>query len=143
MNCKKLHKHLIFYLEGELPAREMKQVKLHLAECSDCANFAAEMQKMLGVIETDRERKINPYFYTRIKARLNSQPARREASFNPVFIRIMQPAILSVLLIAGIYTGIKIGQPVRTQNENSFATTEIVPYLNEMQSEAIESFLME
>jgi hypothetical protein len=56
----------------------------------------------------------------------------------------LQPAFFSLLLLAGVYTGIKIGQPATTETDhNIFAETELVPFLNEMEAEPIETFLME
>jgi hypothetical protein len=40
--------------------------------------------------------------------------------------------------------GIRIGQPTTYQFENPvYANTELIPFLNEMDAEPIESFLME
>lgn len=145
MNCKTLHTKIIFFLEGELPASEMEEVKIHLKSCSDCAVFANEMRKTLAVIENEKTPQLNPFFYTRVKARLENQAENVVATRQtPVLVRILQPALFSLLLLAGIYTGIKIGQPAKVNsNIPVFAENEMVPYFNEMETEAIENFLME
>jgi hypothetical protein len=145
MNCKTLHTKIIFFLEGSLPAWEMEEIKIHLENCSDCAVFANEMKKTLAVIENEKTPQLNPFFYTRVKTRLENQTenvvATRQTS---VLVRILQPALFSLLLIAGIYSGIKIGQPAKVNsNIPVFAENEVVPYFNEMETEAIENFLME
>ena len=143
MQCKKLHKKLIFFLEGDLPGHEMKQVKQHLAECDECAAFASEMSKTLTVLQEEKLPEMNPFFYTRVKTRLESQ-AEKPAQFirNPYVARVLQPAFFSLLLLAGIYTGFKIGQS--TDNGASyFQQEQVIPYLNEMEAEPIEAFLME
>jgi len=143
MQCKKLHKKLIFFLEGDLPGHEMKQVKQHLAECDECAAFASEMSKTLTVLQEEKLPEVNPFFYTRVKTRLESQ-AEKPAQFirNPFVARVLQPAFFSLLLLAGIYTGFKIGQS--TDNGASyFQQEQVIPYLNEMEAEPIEAFLME
>ncbi len=145
MNCNTLHTKMIFFLEGELPEREMEEIKIHLESCTDCAAFAEEMKKTLAVLETDKTPQLNPFFYTRVKARLEKQAEDKIVTHRtPVFARILQPAIFSVLLLAGIYTGIKIGQPAKINSDQSVYTeNEMIPYLNEMEAEAIENFLME
>ena len=145
MKCKTLHTKIIFFLEGELPAAEMEQIKIHLLECSECAAFAEEMKKTLAIINNEKTPHLNPFFYTRVKARLENQTeqvvATRQA---PVLVRILQPALFSLLLLAGVYAGIKIGQPVKMNpNVPVFAENEVVPYFNEMEAESIENFLME
>ena len=145
MKCKTLHNKLIFFLEGELPEKEMELVKKHLSECSTCASFAEEMKQTLGILETEKSPAVNPFFYTRLKAKLENQESEQKQVFwNQGLIRILQPAIFSMLLLIGIYAGIKIGQPASTkQYTATIMQNEEILYLNEMEVELIESFLME
>jgi predicted anti-sigma-YlaC factor YlaD len=145
MNCKTLHTKIIFFNEGSLPSWEMEEIKIHLENCSDCVAFANEMKKTFAVIENEKIPQLNPFFYTRVKARLENQAENVAlARQTPVLVRILQPAMFSLLLLAGIYTGIKIGQPAKVNtNIPVFAENEVVPYFNEMETEAIENFLME
>lgn len=145
MKCKTLHKKLIFFLEGDLSEKEAREIKLHLNECAGCAAFAEDMKKTLGIIQAEKSPEVNPFFYTRLKARMESEEVQEKQQIGfPVWERILQPALFSLLLLAGVYTGIKIGQPATTETDhNIFAETELVPFLNEMEAEPIETFLME
>lgn len=145
MNCKDLHKKIIFYLEGELSEKEMEETKLHLAECNECAVFAAEMEKTFLVLEAEKSPTVNPFFYTRLKAKMeNRASAQYELQLRPMLVRVLQPAFFSVLLIVGIYTGIKIGNPTTSKTDSAiYVEQETIPYLNEMETETIEGFLME
>ena len=145
MKCKTLHTKIIFFIDGELPAAEMEQMKIHLSECSECAAFTGEMKKTLAVIENEKTPQLNPFFYTRVKARLEKQAENLTATRQtPALVRILQPALFSLLLMVGIYTGVKIGQPAKVNSDiPAFAENEVVPYFNEMETEAIENFLME
>lgn len=145
MKCNTLHTKIIFFTEGELSAAEMEQMKIHLSGCSDCAAFANEITKTLAVIENEKTPQLTPFFYTRVKARLENQTENVVATRQtPVLVRILQPALFSLLLISGIYAGVKIGQPAKVNSHIPvFAEIEVVPYFNEMESEAIENFLME
>ena len=145
MNCNTLHTKLIFFLEGELPGWEMEEVKIHFERCPDCVAFAEEMKKTLAIIGNEKTPQLNPFFYTRVKARLENQAENVAVTRQtPVLVRILQPAMFSLLLLAGIYTGIKIGQPAKVNSDIPvFAENEVVPYFNEMETEAIENFLME
>lgn len=145
MNCNTLHTRIIFFTEGSLPQNEMEEIRSHLEKCPDCAAFAEEMKKTLIILQNDKLQKVNPFFYTRVKARLENQAAEKVAvQQSPVFVRILQSAFFSLLLVAGIYTGIKIGQPEKIHTNSSVYTEdEMIPYLNEMETETIENFLME
>ena len=145
MKCKTLHNKLIFFLEGELPEKEMEIVKNHLSECSTCASFTEEMRQTLGILEAEKSPAVNPFFYTRLKAKLENQESEQKQVFwNQSLIRVLQPAIFSMLLLIGIYAGVKIGQPASTkQYTATIMQNEEILYLNEMEVELIESFLME
>jgi anti-sigma factor RsiW len=145
MKCKTLHKNLIFFLEGELSSSEMEQMKIHLSECTDCAAFAEDIKKTLGILKTEKSPAVNPFFYTRLKAKLENQEEKaKEVFWQPAMLRVLQPVVFSILLIAGIYSGIKIGQPAQLKMYNTtMLDQEIIPYLNEMEVESIEAFLME
>lgn len=145
MKCSTLHKNIIFFLEGELPAKEMEQMQTHLATCPNCKAFAEDLKKTLGIITEEKSPRVNPFFYTRLKARMESESEKETVSFwQPVLVKVVQPAFFTILLLAGIYGGFKIATPVQTNMASTvYADNEIIPYLNEMQSEPLEDFLME
>jgi len=145
MKCKRIHKKLIFFLDNELPVEKMEQIRLHLDECDDCKQFLNEMKATFGVFEEQQKPEINPFFYTRLKAKLDNQTDKeKDFARSSVFTRILQPALFSTLLVIGIYSGLKIGQIQHSNNlDNTVAEQELIPFLNEMGTESIETFLME
>ena len=144
MKCKSYHKNLIFFLEGELPEREMKIVKEHLEVCPDCKAFAHELKKTLGIIGIEKNPEVNPFFYTRLQAKLENRASREKSLFwQPRVVKVVQPAFFAVLLLIGIYSGFKMGKPYESSTLQMYSGQEVVPYLNEMNAEPIEAFLME
>ncbi|WP_321997771.1 zf-HC2 domain-containing protein [Draconibacterium orientale] len=143
MKCKNVHSKLIFFLEKELPVSEMKQVQQHLDECSECALFAAEMKNTLSILDSDKVTDENPFFFTRVKARLEKQEEEQPVS-RPVLVRILQPVAFSIILLLGIYGGFKLGKtPNATVADSQLSEQEMVPFWNELETEPIETFLME
>ncbi len=143
MKCNTVHKKLIFFLEKELPVLEMEQVQKHLNECSDCALFAEEMKNTLSILETDKVTDENPFFFTRVNARLEKQAGEQPVA-RPVLVRVLQPVAFSIILLLGIYGGFKLGETPKVEFAQSTLTEEeMVPYWNEMDAEPIEAFLME
>ena len=145
MKCKTIHKNLIFFLEGELPEKTTEQINTHLSECGECAAFAEDLKKTMGIIEKEKTTNINPFFYTRLKSKLESQEIPGSVPFwQPVLVKVIQPVFFSLLLVAGVYAGFRIGTPPSGNLVSAdYTTHEVLPYLNEMQSEPIEGFLME
>lgn len=143
MKCKTIHSKLIFFLEKDLAPAEMQAVQAHLDSCTDCALFAEEMKKTLSIFETDKVNEINPFFYTRVKAKLENQSLPKLTA-RPVVVRILQPVVFSIILLLGIYGGIKLGATGSTTTaKNMIGQEELIPYWNELDGEPIESFLME
>jgi len=140
MKCKTVHKKLIFFLEKELSGAEMKVVQEHLDSCSDCRLFAEEMRKTLSILETEKTPEINPFFYTRVKAKL--EKAETLAGRRPVLIRVLQPVAFSIILLLGIYGGIKFGASSAGTGKSYVAEQEVIPFVNDMDVEPIEIFLL-
>jgi len=144
MECKTIHKKLIFYLDGELPSQEMEEIKTHLSECRDCALFAEELKKMQEILTAEKSIEPNPFFYTRLKTKMEAaELANQTQTWQAVWVKFLQPALFSILLLAGVYFGSKIGKPEPLNVAVAAYSEENIPYLNEMDSEPIESFLME
>ncbi len=145
MKCKTIHKKLIFFVEGDLPEHQMQEIKAHLSRCTECAAFAEEMKKTLSVVQLDTPPQVTPFFYTRLKARMEGQEEKQvqDGGFS-IRERVMQPALFAILLLTGVFTGIKIGSnAVADKPSADYSQAEVVPYLNEMKAEPLESFLME
>ena len=88
----------------------------------------------MGVTEPD------PFFYTRVKARIDNQ--KESWSVHSGWVRILQPVVLSLLLMVAIYTGIQIGYLEASVKSESYAMENLDPLLNELGSEPFETFLM-
>lgn len=143
MKCKAIHNKIIFFVEKELPVSEMKQIREHINNCPNCALFAKDLQKTLRILDSEKVVEENPFFYTRVKVRLENQEKEVVAK-RPILARILQPVAFSIILLFGVYGGIKLGQPYNAQlSESSLSENQIIPYLNEMDAEPIETFLME
>lgn len=145
MKCKTIHKKLIFFLEGDLPEEQMQEVKAHLSRCAECAAFAEDMKKTLAVVQLEIPDQVSPFFYTRVKARMEGEKENEiKMGGLSVWEKILQPALFVILLLTGIYTGVKIGSNAGSQRQAAkYTQIEVVPYLNEMEAEPLETFLMQ
>jgi len=144
MKCQVIHKKLIFFLEDELSGKEMQAIREHLDSCPDCALFAEDMRETLSILDSEKNPEINPFFYTRVKAKLVNQDEKESQMMRrPVLVRVLQPLAFSILLLVGVYAGIKFGAQSAKPGISYTAEQEIIPYLNEMDVEPIEIFLLD
>lgn len=139
MKTKCIHKDLIFYLDNELSVEKKTAVEKHLEECADCRSFLAFLKDGMLIIDNEKNPEVTPFFYTRLSARLDENLKNQTQS---QWIRLAQPAFFSLVLLAGIYGGMKLGGNASTQKENP-QTTSSVQILNDFAAEPIESFLLD
>ena len=145
MNCKSIHSKLIFFIEGDLPDNDLKIVSEHLLHCQDCMAYADSLRKTLEVIEMEKQYDLSFYFYTRLKLKLEKQlEPSLELPDGAWWERILQPALFAILLLAGMYVGFLSGRMGGdTSRYSANQITEIIPFLNELEIEPIETFLIE
>jgi anti-sigma factor RsiW len=136
-NC--IHNDLIFYLDNELSVEKRTAVEKHLEECADCRSFLAFLHDGMQIIKKEKNPEVTPFFYTRLSARLDEKSERQTQS---QWVRLAQPAFFSLVLLAGIYGGLKLGSNVTSSKINQQATSS-VQMLNDFAAEPIESFLLD
>lgn len=137
MKHKEIQQKLIFYLEQSLPDQELQEIELHLKACETCRFYFDELQKDLSLLEADRQQEASPYFYSRLKARMEKQvkplPWRR---------RVLQPAILSLVLIFSAILGLEIGSELTKPSGEQQQVEQVLLPFDGMQEEPIEQFLL-
>lgn len=139
MKCRNIQKELIFYLDRELPEERMKSIARHLEECQECCGYLDELKKDLEIIDAERNPEVSPYFFTRLSARLDEQP---EAQNRNVWARVVQPAFFSLLLIAAVYGGFRLGYQASAPVVQH-PDAKVLPFVDDFADEPIESFLLD
>jgi len=139
MKTKCIHNDLIFYLDNDLSVEKRTPVEKHLEECADCRNFLAFLQEGLQIIEKEKNPEVSPFFYTRLSSRLEE---KLEHQTQNQWVRLAQPAFFSLLLVIGIYGGLKLGSNASSPEVNQHAHSSI-QMLNDFAAEPIESFLLD
>ena len=110
MNCMEINKKLIFYIEEDLSSEKKKYVKEHLQKCYKCKHLYNEMYKTLDTIKDKNKVEINPFFYTRLK---NKMEDTNKSSFKTVYIpslvKILQTSVAVFLIAFGVFLGMMMG----------------------------------
>lgn len=139
MKTKCIHNDLIFYLDNELSVEKRTAVEKHLEQCAECRSFLAFLQDGMQIIEKEKNQEVSPFFYTRLSARLEEKQVYPTQS---QWVRLAQPAFFSLVLLAGIYGGLKLGSNASSPKANQ-QTPSSVQILNDFAAEPIESFLLD
>lgn len=139
MNCRKCHQKMIPYVEGSLKGEELTSVEAHLAECPRCLGFARYLQKALALAGREMDMEPSPWFYTRVKARLQKEG---ESGNVKIRERILQPAFFSLLLLLAVFSGIQLGKITTPRMTEYETAAQYIPWMNEIDGEPMETFLM-
>ena len=120
MSHTEIQQQLLLYLDGELPDKDMHQIREHLSACADCAQRRDELAAIWRSEGRLDKEKPSPFLWTRLQARIN------EYQQTPAFVwhlkRTMQRIPLrpfpALAVIAAIVVGIYIGTPQESQRND-------------------------
>jgi len=139
MKCSKVHRELIFYLDGELSQEKTGTISRHLGECAGCRGFLELLKEQMQLIENEKRPEVSPYFFTRVSARLDED--RQSTSVPATRKGWLQPALFTVLLLAGMAGGILLGNQASVPVSTPPVYQDLL-LMNDFEAEPIESFLL-
>ncbi len=130
-NCKLLHENVFAYVENELPHALTKQLDAHVNNCAECAALVAEFKSVMVLMEEQKAIEPKPFAETRIMQGIQSRLENKQKS--SAITRILQPAFMSMGIIAAIAIGFLIG--------SDYANTNMQYSQNEEMTETVRSDL--
>lgn len=130
--CEKKYSYFD-YLEGTLNSSEREALERHLADCIRCRENLFLVQQLLSKIQKDKTLTASPYTLSKILGKIE-QNRLAETRF-----RKWQPAIIGMVSVVAIVTGILIGNYFykNTAQYSSYLN------LNETHQEIIELSLLD
>lgn len=119
MNCNTTEKNLIFFLENKLDPTVSGQLSDHLKDCAHCTQQYHRLQQVMLQIPEMKQSNPNPFLFTRIEQKISNNAQEQQQPI-PVFARIFNPLIVSVLMIATAFVGLYLfTQTPATSNAKS------------------------
>ncbi|MDZ7738865.1 MAG: zf-HC2 domain-containing protein [Bacteroidales bacterium] len=138
MDCSKIHKDLIFFIEGSLDEEKRKAVDEHLLICEDCSAFADMLKASLDVISQEKKVEEDKTFADRV-----IEGMKKEEAKTITLTGILRYAAAAAIIILGVFSGINIAKVTTVPGENKVSEfSDEVYYLNDMYQEPIESFFL-
>lgn len=125
MDCKDFQKSLFAGEESELPSAARKEMEGHVHGCESCSRLLAGYRAFEDAIEAEKALEIVPFAATRILQRLENQKGRKPLPVS----RLLQPAIITFLLVAALLTGYLVGNHGTTRKSQSIPATDQVEML--------------
>jgi len=73
MKCKDFQNKIIFFIDGELDKESSIKFESHIKSCNECRQLFEKVNSSYSHINEDRIAEINPFFYSRIAAAIESE----------------------------------------------------------------------
>lgn len=108
MDCHHFRDQILALSEKELPSAVMAEMHLHAAGCAECGLLYSEFKQIAVLIEQERNIEPRPFAETRLMEKINSRLDQQKA-MPFIWLLRLQPAVISLLVIAAIAMGIVLG----------------------------------
>ena len=119
MNCEKISKSLVSYLDGRASERERASVEEHLKACAECRERAEEFRRLWSVMAEVPATEPSFGFDARLQQRIASEPRRKWWAWMAPSPRLAA----SVALLVGLAVFVSL-RPRHVQPVNTQATSE-------------------
>jgi anti-sigma factor RsiW len=126
MDCKKVERFLLRFLDNRLEPEEKRLLQAHLNTCAACQAKDREYRKILGLVRPQTVPEPLPYFKERVLAKLEAKAAPAPAFLGVKWAHRAVAFSLAVFLLFGV--GILLFQP---QEPRELSQTERFLLLNE------------
>lgn len=110
MECRTVRKKLSVYQDRELDQQEQEQVRSHLRNCQACREQHGELEGLWQILGKIEEIQPDPGFYRQLIRKIN-EPRKQGLlpSLQHLLLLLRAPAIVSLLLAAGLMAGSYLG----------------------------------
>lgn len=127
MDCKIIADNILFYIDKELDTEFSKQFEEHLNNCAECKLLYQKIEGSYSKIELVKDLKPNPFFYTRLIAKLEKTKEKRGMQ---IFVNALKPLAVAASIGLGIIIGNgELDLLAEPESEMEIASDEFVPVL--------------
>jgi anti-sigma factor RsiW len=123
MDCQDFQKSLFVVDDREISLETRIAMESHLNGCEACSHLLAGFRAFEEEIEAEKNREVAPFAATRIIQKLENERGKRHKSFN----HILQPAVITFLLVAALLTGFLVG------NHGTTRQAQTIPYTSQVE----------
>ena len=114
MNCGKMEKSLIAYLDSKASPAERREIEAHLAQCAGCRMQVAELRQLWGVLDELPVVMPSASFDAAVRARAAQEP-RRVSLWSWLVPTPRMAFAVTALMVASVW--LSSFQPVRQQRK--------------------------
>lgn len=128
MHCNDFRRNTLHHLDRSLHSDADAAYHLHLAECPACQTYLHRMEQLWSVIEHDRITETDPFFFTRLQAKIEMQQQNEKSGWT----LSMKPLALAFGVVIPLIAGVWLGYSVVQKQQQAIADSAIILDLNNM-----------
>lgn len=133
MNCQEVKTNMLAYLEGMLASDLTGRVRDHIESCPSCKAFHVFMQGIEHNIQEEKDLRVNPFLYTRIRERINSNRELAAHELQPSLLR--RPAYYLVIVVFAVSLGLFAGKQLGNMLSKPSAAVPMVSASEQLKQE--------
>ncbi|MCK9612444.1 MAG: hypothetical protein PHR81_04220 [Bacteroidales bacterium] len=115
MDCKNFGKNILNYFYQDTDTALHQEMQEHLAQCSTCKVIYQKLTSVLSTVPSDEELMPDEFFQQRLIAKINN--LKSEVSAGRILSGVLRPVFSAILILAGIFIGIKISDHLFDNND--------------------------
>jgi len=105
MKCQTFKKQLSAFQDGALSHEKIGAMRSHLRSCDQCRKLYRESEAILNMLTMLPEPEPQPFFYTRLKGRMEQIPDTERHWIQKAFLPAMTTAMLTLGIVLGSMAG--------------------------------------
>ena len=109
-DCLFVRNNLFNHQEKLLSGNDLKEFEDHLLQCRECSLIASDFQSVTSLIDHKKSVEVNDFFQTRTLQRIASELEQVRNTPGAGLQSILQPIMISFLLLAAVVIGLSIGK---------------------------------
>ncbi|MEA3445093.1 MAG: zf-HC2 domain-containing protein [Bacteroidota bacterium] len=139
--CETIQNDFIPYLEKSLATESVERIEEHLANCSECAGFMAELQLSFRSIADEKYVEEPASFLEGIENKIANQQSQNKKPRIKHYL--LQSLSYAAVIVIGLFAGsLIVGSITKNDIPAGQSITSSDFYWNDLEQEPIESFLM-
>ena len=115
MQCKEIEYYIWEYIEDSLDKEQQQKMVEHFDSCVSCASLEKGMRASMALIDGSKKTEVDPFFYTRLEARLETRVQITRKSY------AIKYSIAASVAFIGIVGGSLLGSFSAEQINSTFA----------------------
>jgi len=105
---------------------KIEEIELHLKSCSPCSQMVEEVRRIYLLLDQERQVKVNPFLYTRVKAR--SKLSSKTLILDQFMTYLIKPVIVAIAIFLGILFGqFNVSQTTDSEDEVEMLSENLLP----------------